>query len=138
MFRWMERSWMARESCPGPRAWGMSARRLILRTVVPNCLSVVIVQCSLCFAEVLLAEAALSFLGLGEAPPRPPLHPGRVAVGALQAPFAQRGEQPEDHVRRPHDYSRARVTAPRSSVAENGLARSSQPSGRSAASDPTK
>jgi peptide/nickel transport system permease protein len=32
---------------------------------------VVIVQCSLYFAEVLLAEAALSFLGLGEPPPRP-------------------------------------------------------------------
>jgi len=53
------------------QVYGMSARRLILRTVVPNCLSVVIVQCSLYFAEVLLAEAALSFLGLGEAPPRP-------------------------------------------------------------------
>jgi peptide/nickel transport system permease protein len=32
---------------------------------------VVVVQLSLYFAEVLLAEAALSFLGLGETPPRP-------------------------------------------------------------------
>jgi ABC-type dipeptide/oligopeptide/nickel transport system permease subunit len=52
-------------------ALGASSRRLVTRTVLPNCLSVVIVQCSLYFAEVLLAEAALSFLGLGESPPRP-------------------------------------------------------------------
>ncbi|MBI3454487.1 MAG: ABC transporter permease [Candidatus Rokubacteria bacterium] len=52
-------------------ALGASGWRLIGRTVLPNCLSVVIVQCSLYFAEVLLAEAALSFLGLGEAPPHP-------------------------------------------------------------------
>jgi peptide/nickel transport system permease protein len=44
---------------------------LVLRTVLPNCLSVVVVQLSLYFAEVLLAEAALSFLGLGEPPPTP-------------------------------------------------------------------
>jgi len=52
-------------------ALGASGWRLIARTVLPNCLSVVIVQISHYFAEVLLAEAALSFLGLGEAPPRP-------------------------------------------------------------------
>jgi peptide/nickel transport system permease protein len=62
---------MAQEYVTASRALGTSASRLLLRTVVPNCLSVVIVQCSLYFAEVLLAEAALSFLGLGEAPPRP-------------------------------------------------------------------
>ncbi|HEV8309545.1 MAG TPA: ABC transporter permease [Methylomirabilota bacterium] len=52
-------------------ALGTPGWRLIGRTVLPNCLSVVIVQLSLYFAEVLLAEAALSFLGLGESPPRP-------------------------------------------------------------------
>ena len=62
---------MAQEYVTASRALGTSAPRLLLRTVVPNCLSVVIVQCSLYFAEALLAEAALSFLGLGEAPPRP-------------------------------------------------------------------
>ena len=71
MTRGIALSVMAQEYITASRALGMSARRLILRTVVPNCLSVVIVQCSLYFAEVLLAEAALSFLGLGEAPPRP-------------------------------------------------------------------
>jgi peptide/nickel transport system permease protein len=62
---------MTQEYVTASRALGTSVRRLLLRTVVPNCLSVVVVQCSLYFAEVLLAEAALSFLGLGEAPPRP-------------------------------------------------------------------
>ena len=62
---------MTQEYVTASRALGAPAWRLLGRTVVPNCLSVVIVQCSLYFAEVLLAEAALSFLGLGEAPPRP-------------------------------------------------------------------
>ena len=71
MTRGIALSVMTQEYVTASRALGTSARRLLLRTVVPNCLSVVIVQCSLYFAEVLLAEAALSFLGLGEAPPRP-------------------------------------------------------------------
>jgi peptide/nickel transport system permease protein len=62
---------VAQEFVVAARALGSSGRRLIARTILPNCLSVVIVQVSLYFAEVLLAEAALSFLGLGESPPRP-------------------------------------------------------------------
>jgi peptide/nickel transport system permease protein len=62
---------LAQDYVVAAAALGASARRLVVRTILPNCLSVVVVQCSLCFAEVLLAEAALSFLGLGEAPPRP-------------------------------------------------------------------
>lgn len=53
------------------QALGTPRWRLLLRTVLPNCLSVVVVQLSLYFAEVLLAEAALSFLALGEPPPQP-------------------------------------------------------------------
>jgi ABC-type dipeptide/oligopeptide/nickel transport system permease subunit len=71
MTRGIALSVLAQEYVAASRALGASLRRLVLRTVMPNCLSVVIVQCSLYFAEVLLAEAALSFLGLGEAPPRP-------------------------------------------------------------------
>jgi peptide/nickel transport system permease protein len=71
MTRGIALSVMTLEYVTASRALGTSAPRLLLWTVVPNCLSVVIVQCSLYFAEVLLAEAALSFLGLGEAPPRP-------------------------------------------------------------------
>jgi peptide/nickel transport system permease protein len=71
MTRGIALSVLAQEYVAASRALGASMRRLVLRTIVPNCLSVVIVQCSLYFAEVLLAEAALSFLGLGEPPPRP-------------------------------------------------------------------
>jgi peptide/nickel transport system permease protein len=71
MTRGIALSVLAQEYVAASRALGSSMWRLVLRTIVPNCLSVVIVQCSLYFAEVLLAEAALSFLGLGESPPRP-------------------------------------------------------------------
>src|SRR5262249_51905762 len=56
---------LTQEYVVATRALGAPFGRLLRRTVLPNCLSVVIVQCSLYFAEVLLAEAALSFLGLG-------------------------------------------------------------------------
>jgi peptide/nickel transport system permease protein len=62
---------VAQEYIQAARALGTSRWRLFWRTVLPNCLSVVVVQLSLYFAEVLLAEAALSFLGLGEPPPTP-------------------------------------------------------------------
>ncbi len=61
----------AQEYIVAAQALGSPLWRLMLRTVLPNCLSVVVVQLSLYFAEVLLAEAALSFLGLGEPPPTP-------------------------------------------------------------------
>ncbi|HTX52902.1 MAG TPA: ABC transporter permease [Candidatus Baltobacteraceae bacterium] len=62
---------VAQEYLVAAQALGSPRWRLVLRTVLPNCLSVVVVQLSLYFAEVLLAEAALSFLGLGEPPPTP-------------------------------------------------------------------
>jgi len=62
---------IAQEYIVAAQALGSPRWRLVLRTVLPNCLSVVVVQLSLYFAEVLLAEAALSFLGLGAPPPTP-------------------------------------------------------------------
>ncbi len=62
---------VAQEYVLAAQALGSPRWRLILCTVLPNCLSVVVVQLSLYFAEVLLAEAALSFLGLGAPPPTP-------------------------------------------------------------------
>lgn len=53
------------------RALGMSHRQLLWRSILPNTLSPLIVQASLSFAVAVLAEAALSFLGLGT-PPRTP------------------------------------------------------------------
>ncbi len=53
------------------RAVGVSAPRLLFRHILPGALSPLIVQASLSLAVAVLAEAALSFLGLGT-PPRTP------------------------------------------------------------------
>lgn len=53
------------------RAIGGSHRRLILRHVLPNVASPLIVEVSLALGQVVLTETALSFLGLGVPPPRP-------------------------------------------------------------------
>jgi peptide/nickel transport system permease protein len=53
------------------RAAGAGDGRILLRHVLPNVSGPVIVQVSLSLAFALLAEAALSFLGLGTRPPNP-------------------------------------------------------------------
>ena len=52
-------------------AIGASPTRLALRHVGPNIVSPLIIQTSVYFSEMILAEAALSFLGLGAPPPTP-------------------------------------------------------------------
>jgi peptide/nickel transport system permease protein len=51
------------------RTIGVGPTRMILRHVVPNIAAPVIVQCTLLLSTAILAEAALSFLGLGTHPP---------------------------------------------------------------------
>jgi peptide/nickel transport system permease protein len=53
------------------RALGVSPLRLIARHLLPNLLNPIIVQISLSAAFAILAEATLSFLGLGVQPPTP-------------------------------------------------------------------
>jgi peptide/nickel transport system permease protein len=53
------------------RCFGASLWRIILRHVLPNAIQPVIVQVTLLLAVALLAEASLSFLGLGVQPPQP-------------------------------------------------------------------
>jgi peptide/nickel transport system permease protein len=55
------------------RCFGASTGRLLLRHIVPNAIQPVIVQITLLLAVALLAEASLSFLGLGVQPPHPEL-----------------------------------------------------------------
>ncbi|MGQ0550835.1 MAG: ABC transporter permease [Armatimonadota bacterium] len=50
------------------QALGASDARILARHVLPNCLAPVIVQGTFIFAESVLAEAALSFLGVGLPP----------------------------------------------------------------------
>jgi ABC-type dipeptide/oligopeptide/nickel transport system permease subunit len=53
------------------RALGASDRRIMLRHLLPNVRSVVIVAATLGIAGAIMAEAALSFVGLGAQPPTP-------------------------------------------------------------------
>lgn len=52
-------------------ATGLNDGQIIWRHVLPNAMDAVIVQASLSLANAILAEAALSFLGLGTQPPQP-------------------------------------------------------------------
>lgn len=54
----------------GAKAIGLSDGKIILRYVLPNLLSTLIVQVTLTAAKAVLAEASLSFLGLGVPLPR--------------------------------------------------------------------
>lgn len=53
------------------RTAGLSPLRVVARHLLPNVLPLVIVQASLGLAGAILAEASLSFLGLGIQPPTP-------------------------------------------------------------------
>jgi peptide/nickel transport system permease protein len=61
----------AREYVLAARAAGKGALRITLDHVLPNIASVLIVQATISFATAILAEAALSYLGLGTQPPQP-------------------------------------------------------------------
>lgn len=53
------------------RALGASGRHIIVRHIWPNTAGLVLVQATVAFARAVLAEAALSYLGLGTQPPTP-------------------------------------------------------------------
>ena len=60
-----------REFVLAARAAGKGGFRITLEHVLPNILSVIVVQATIQFATAILAEAALSYLGLGTQPPQP-------------------------------------------------------------------
>lgn len=60
-----------REYIEAARALGLPQTRIVMRHVLPNILNPLIVQASLALATAILAEASLSFLGLGAQPPTP-------------------------------------------------------------------
>ena len=61
----------ARDYVLASRACGKGAWRITVAHVLPNIASVLIVQATIQFAVAILAEAALSYLGLGTQPPQP-------------------------------------------------------------------
>ncbi|MEP6693987.1 MAG: ABC transporter permease [Chloroflexota bacterium] len=61
----------AREFIVAARTIGATPLRIVLKHILPNVMSALIVQATLSTAFAILAEAALSFLGLGPQPPYP-------------------------------------------------------------------
>jgi peptide/nickel transport system permease protein len=50
-------------------AAGVPPRRIMTRHILPNSMSTLLVLCTLTFGQMIIAEGALSFLGLGVTPP---------------------------------------------------------------------
>jgi len=82
VIRGKARSLARSEYVTAARALGASPARIIVRHILPNVRGVLIAVVALGFAQNLLAEAALSYLGLGPPPPAPTwgrmLYEGRV------------------------------------------------------------
>ncbi len=76
----------SREFVLAARACGKGPLRITLDHVLPNIASVLIVQATIQFALAILAEAALSYLGLGTQPPQPSW--GRMLNEAQQMLFS--------------------------------------------------
>jgi peptide/nickel transport system permease protein len=74
----------ARDFVEAARAIGASRVRIVVRHIVPNLLSTLVVQVSLALSWAVLTEGALSFLGLSAQPPAPSwgvmLNEGRQSV----------------------------------------------------------
>jgi ABC-type dipeptide/oligopeptide/nickel transport system permease subunit len=61
----------AQEYVQGARAMGAGDARVMARHIFPNILSALLVQATVSIPTAIIAEAILSFLGLGVQPPRP-------------------------------------------------------------------
>ena len=61
----------AEDYVEGARAIGLPDRWILIRYILPNVLPQVLVQATLTIAAAIIAEASLSFLGLGQQPPNP-------------------------------------------------------------------
>ncbi|HXM55821.1 MAG TPA: ABC transporter permease [Candidatus Dormibacteraeota bacterium] len=62
---------MAQDYVTAARTFGSSSPAIFWRHLLPNVANVLIVQATVAFALAILAEAALSYLGLGTQPPTP-------------------------------------------------------------------
>jgi peptide/nickel transport system permease protein len=60
-----------REFVSAAEALGAGGRRIVLRHLIPNALTVIIISATLRIGLIILVEATLSFLGLGVPPPTP-------------------------------------------------------------------
>ena len=69
------------------RSLGVGHVRLVARHVLPNIIAPIAVQCSVALAEIILVEAALSYLGLGVQAPNPSWG-GMLAAGKAYVEFS--------------------------------------------------
>ena len=60
-----------REFVTAGRSIGLTGPRLLLRHILPNAISVVIIQVTLDVGYAILATSSLTFIGLGAQPPSP-------------------------------------------------------------------
>jgi len=60
-----------RDYVTATRLIGASSFRLMVKTILPNCMAPLIVQATLAFSNAILDVAALGFLGMGAQPPTP-------------------------------------------------------------------
>ncbi len=71
LMRAQVKSWKNRPFVEAARALGMGPLRTIVRHIIPNCVGPIIVELSYQIPTNVLAEAFLSFLGIGLRPPIP-------------------------------------------------------------------
>ena len=64
-------SYKNREFVTAARAAGVGHRRIVVRHLVPNCLTPIVVQATLDSGYAILTTASLSFIGVGAQPPAP-------------------------------------------------------------------
>jgi peptide/nickel transport system permease protein len=69
VIRGMTLSLREKEFVEAARALGGGVGRLVFRHILPNTLDVIIVNATIAVSQAVLAEAALSFIGLGVKPP---------------------------------------------------------------------
>ncbi|HBW37552.1 ABC transporter permease [Desulfosporosinus sp. BICA1-9] len=62
---------VGQEFVEAARACGTGDRRIILRHILPNAIGPIIVQSTMAVAQLIIATAALSFIGMGIQPPKP-------------------------------------------------------------------
>jgi peptide/nickel transport system permease protein len=76
VIRGMTLSLREKEFVEAARALGGGVTRLVFRHILPNTLDVIIVNATIAVSQAVLAEAALSFIGLG-------VHPPNTSLGLL-------------------------------------------------------
>ena len=52
-------------------SYGAGTAKLLMRHILPNMVGIIVVQATIGFSSAIIAEATLSFLGLGVPPPLP-------------------------------------------------------------------